>query len=267
MRRLLTALPLLTLPFLAGPPPAAAAPPIGAADVVILGEVHDNPEHHRIQAGYITRLAPRAVVFEMLTPEQAAMVRITPGTDFAALADRLGWAGSGWPDFALYQPVFETLEGIAVFGAALPRDTVRAAFAKGAAAVFGTDAARFGLDRPLPADQLATRRQMQFDAHCGAMPLDTMGGMVEAQRLRDAAFARTTLSALAETGGPVVLITGNGHARTDWAVPHMIAQAAPGVAVFSVGLTEKGADGPAPFDRRQITAPAPRPDPCARFGK
>jgi len=41
------------------------------ADVALLGEIHDNPEHHVRQAEAIASLAPSAVVFEMLTPEQA----------------------------------------------------------------------------------------------------------------------------------------------------------------------------------------------------
>lgn len=251
--------------LLAAAAPVAATPPIGEADIVILGEVHDNPEHHRIQARYIARLAPRAVVFEMLTPGQADRVRITGDTDFATLAEVLDWAGSGWPDFSLYQPVFAELQGVAIRGAALPRDRVRAAFSQGAAAVFGDGAARFGLDRPLPDDQLKIRRQLQFDAHCGAMPLGMMDGMVEAQRLRDAAFARATLSALDETGGPVILITGNGHARTDWAVPHMIRLAAPGVRVFSLGITEAGPAPADPYDQRLVTRPAARADPCLQL--
>ena len=45
-------------------------------DVVFLGEQHDNPAHHRKQAELVGEIAPQALVFEMLTPEQAA--RVTP---------------------------------------------------------------------------------------------------------------------------------------------------------------------------------------------
>src|SRR6056297_2182778 len=88
------------------------------ADVVVLGEVHDNPEHHLWQADSLRSLAPSAVVFEMLTPEQAG--RITPElrADLDALGDAIGWDESGWPDFALYQPVFEALGAAEIHGAA-----------------------------------------------------------------------------------------------------------------------------------------------------
>jgi uncharacterized iron-regulated protein len=90
-------------------------------------------------------------------------------------------------------------------------------------------------------------------------------GMVLAQRVRDAALARAALSALDETGGPVAVITGNGHARNDWGMPAKLALAAPGVPVLSVGQLEASPDGDAPYDLWLVTPEAERPDPCAAF--
>lgn len=246
---------------------AQAQTTLESADVVILGEVHDNAHHHVMQAEYIAQLRPKAVVFEMLDAAQAAKAEVTAQTDLDALAKELGWAESGWPDFALYRPVFAALEGRVAVGAARPRDEVRRAFAEGAAAVFGPQAARFGLTEALPEAQLEARMQMQFEAHCEAMPLQMMGGMVEAQRLRDAAFAQAVLEAVARYGRPVVLVAGAGHARTDWGVPHMLRRAAPELEVYSIGMTEEGREDAALFDHVIITAAARRPDPCAQFKK
>lgn len=238
---------------------------LAGAQVVILGEVHDNPAHHLWQAEAIAALTPSAVVFEMLTPAQAA--RITG--DLRETPERLGevleWEASGWPDFAIYLPVFEALGAASVYGAALPYEDVRAAVSEGAAARFEGDAGLYGLDHPLPDEDLALRLEMQADAHCNALPEDLLPGMVEAQRLRDAGFARTVLQAVDETGGPIALITGNGHARTDWAVPAMIAAARPDVSVVSIAQLEDRPEGPVPFDRWRVTEPAERDDPCAAF--
>ena len=238
---------------------------LGGSDVVILGEVHDNPAHHLWQAEALDALSPAAVVFEMLTPDQAA--EITPELLDApdALAEAIAWAASGWPDFALYQPVFAALGETAIFGAALPYEDVRAAVSEGAAARFAGDPQAFSLDQPLPENQQALREEMQAEAHCNALPAALLPGMVEAQRLRDAGFAARVLEALEETGGPVVLITGNGHARTDWAVPAMIAMAAPEVSVMSVGQFESEPEADIPFDLWRVTEPAERDDPCAAF--
>ncbi len=245
----------------------AQAEAMRAADVVLLGELHDNAAHHLGQAALLRQVAPKAVVFEMLTPQMAAVVNDYTG-DLAGLGDVIGWEDAGWPDFETYLPIFEALGDVPVAGAAAPRERVRAAFTQGAAAVFGANASRFGLTAPLPEDQLQTRLTAQFEAHCQAMPIEMMGGMVEAQRLRDAQFAQVTLDTLAQYGAPVVVITGNGHARRDWGVPFAIAQAAPDVSTFSVGFVEAPASAQdARFDATVVTEPAPRGDPCAAFNK
>ena len=87
----------------------AAARFVGAVDLyasmsqatfVVLGENHDNPDHHVLQARVLAALvaagrAP-AVAFEMLdTSQQPALdayVREHPG-DAAGLGDAVGWTG------------------------------------------------------------------------------------------------------------------------------------------------------------------------------
>ncbi|MDF1728477.1 MAG: ChaN family lipoprotein [Sulfitobacter sp.] len=239
-----------------------------AADIVILGEIHDNGAHHLLQAEIVKTLAPAAIVFEMLSPEQAELIDAAAMSDIAGLGDLIGWEASGWPDFALYGPLFEAIGTARVVGAALPRDEVRRAFQEGAASPFGPDAVDFGLTVPLAADQQEVREEMQFTAHCAAMPRDLMGGMVEAQRLRDAHFARTALRAVKNHGTPVVVITGNGHARRDWGIPAILGLAAPDLQVFSLGLLEAPASPSDPrFDASIVTDPAPRGDPCAALSQ
>lgn len=239
-----------------------ALPPAG---VVILGEVHDNPIHHQNQAMALRALKPKAVVFEMLSPEQAAVVNDS-GLKAAELAVAIGWADSGWPDFAIYEPVFAALGTAQVFGMAVPREQVRQAMEAGAAAVFGDDAARFGLATPLPDEDRALLEDEQREAHCDALPPEMLPGMVEAQRLRDAAFARTVLAAHEAVGGPVAVITGNGHAREDWGIPRALRLAAPDLVVLSLGQLEIGADtAGAPYSVWFTTPAAARDDPCAVF--
>ena len=240
--------------------------PLGeSADIVILGEIHDNPAHHLFQAKVISALNPRAVVFEMFGPDGAVALEGIDLGDAAAVGDALDWDDSGWPDFAIYAPVFAAMGEGRVFGGAAPRDEVRRAIADGAAVVFGDGAATLGLDRALPEDELADRLNGQMEAHCNALPVDMLGGMVEAQRLRDATLARATLDALEALGGPVVIITGNGHARRDWGVPVYLAAARPDLTVLSIGQFEAAPEGAVPFDHWRVTDPAPREDPCAAF--
>lgn len=242
----------LAVLFLTFALPATAQP---VADIVILGEVHDNADAHQGQAAALRELRPTAVVFEMLAAEHAARA----DADRSLIAD--AWEDSGWRDFPIYAPIFDAMGPARIIGAAAPRERVRAVYTDGPAALFGPDAPRFGLDQPLPEDQQQARLQLQFDAHCAAMPMEMMAGMVAVQRYRDAVFARAALDALATYGAPVVLVAGNGHARIDWGVPAKIAQAAPDVTTHSIGFVEGAPD--MPFNEVRIVPPAAREDPCA----
>ncbi|MEM7190503.1 MAG: ChaN family lipoprotein, partial [Pseudomonadota bacterium] len=115
-------------------------------------------------------------------------------------------------------------------------------------------------------DQSAREAEM-IEAHCNKLPNAMAAGMVEIQRLRDAAFATAVLRARDQSGGPIVLITGSGHARIDHGVPAALRAAAPDLSIISLG--QKEASDPAlapdvgePFDFLLTTAPVDRPDPC-----
>ncbi|MAM62728.1 ChaN family lipoprotein [Maritimibacter sp. UBA3975] len=255
----------LLLPLLL--PVAAHAGPLAGAvgDVFVLGEVHDNPAHHEAQAAAIRDIRPRAVVFEMLTEAQAAEVRDDRLDDPEALGELLGWEEAGWPDFDMYYPIFAASRGADVYGAAVPREETREAMDTGVAVAFGEGAEDYGLTDDLSAEELADRLNLQMEAHCGALPLDMLPGMVDLQRLRDAVLARAAITALEETGGPVAVIAGNGHTREDWGVPAYIARVRPQIIVVTMGQGEDGGTPEGTFDT-VIDAPGvDRGDPCAAF--
>lgn len=230
-------------------------------DVLLLGEVHDNPAHHALQAEAIQAALPTAVVFEMLTPSEASLLADVPRT---ADAMRAATRGFHWTNIGDYARVLASSP--VIIGAALHRDQVRAAFSSNAASVFGPDATEFGLTVPLPEDEQTVRELAQFDAHCEAMPIEMMSGMVEAQRLRDAAFARSVIAALDSYGAPIIVITGNGHARMDWGVPVYLNRVRPGLTATSVGQGERQEPPPGVFSWTLNDAPSPdRGDPCAVF--
>ncbi len=238
-----------------------------AQDVLILGEVHDNPAHHEAQADMVAAFAPRALVFEMLTPEQADAVTQDNRRDRAALAEALDWEASGWPDFGYYHPIFTAAPEARIFGAQVPREAARKVFEDGPGAVFSGDAAAYGLTDPLPEEEQATREAMQMEAHCDALPEAVLPGMVAVQRLRDAELALGVMRAIEATGGPVAVITGNGHARRDWGVPSYLARVAPGLEVRVIGQTEDGRALDGGFDEVLSSPMIAREDPCAAFGK
>lgn len=232
------------------------------ADIVVMGEEHDVPEHHLNQARWVEALRPKAVVFEMLPPDLGPVATRMAGAPPEDLGPALQWEARGWPDFDIYAPVFAAAEGARIVGAEVSRADLSRAMNEGAAAVFD-GAASFNLSEPLPEDERQARIAEQAEAHCGLLPDEMLPGMVEAQRLRDAALAQAALDAFDDTGGPVAIIAGHGHARTDRGVPALLARARPELAVLSIGQLTGESD--APFDMRVTTA-APADgggDPCA----
>lgn len=236
------------------------------ADVVVLGEVHDNPEHHRNQAAIVAELQPAALVFEMIPQEREAAVNElrAQGADRAALAEALDWEESGWPEFSYYAEVMEAAPQAQIFGAGQPSAEVRRAMLEGAAGVFGPDAAIYGLERQLEPEEQAAREAEQAAAHCDLLPPEMLGGMIEAQRFRDAGLADATLWARMMTGGgQVVVLAGSGHADKERGMPAMIALAEPGARVVSLGQFEGGEADAEAYDAILHAPAPPRGDPCA----
>lgn len=211
------------------------------ADLVVVGEIHDQPAHQQMQAALIAAIRARAAAFEMVPAEKTealAALRAAPGGPTAA--DDAAKAAAGWDRYIAWAPPIAALApGAPAIGAGQPRAALRKAVMEGSgAAAFDGDAARFGLDMPLPDDMQAAMVEEQVEAHCGALPAAMAPGMVEAQRLRDAAFAAALLAAR-EAGdpeaGPPVLVTGNGHARRGRGSPRYLSAAAPELSVFVIG--------------------------------
>lgn len=245
----------------------------GAADVVVLGERHDNPDHHSNQARIVAALEPDALVFEMIPQEHEDTVNRlrAEGASRAELAAALDWEASGWPAFDSYAQILDAAPQARVFGAEQPLADVRRAMVEGASGPFGPDAAIYGLDRPLDPVEQALREATQAAAHCDALPAEMLPGMVEAQRFRDAGLADAALWARTTTGGGrVAVITGNGHADRRRGMPAVLAIAAPELRVLALGQLEEGEAAPASddpsaerFDYTLRSPPPARGDPCA----
>jgi len=255
---------------------AGLATALEQATIVVLGEVHDNPVHHARQARLVRRLKPAGIAFEMVpaASEEGIRVFLAQGGKRRQIGPAIGWERMGWPDWDSYAPVFAAARGAYIAGGGVGRGDLRTAMAGGAAAGYGPGAKRLGLDRPLDAALRAEIEDEMIAAHCNKLPREVAANMVEAQRLRDARFAAAVLRALLRGGGErAVLITGNGHARTDRGVPAYLRVAAPELKVLSVGMIElaPGADPVAaavgqPYDFIWFSDPAEREDPCAQFG-
>jgi uncharacterized iron-regulated protein len=255
-------------------PQTTSAPSAIEPEFVLLGELHDNPDHHRARAEQLRRLISQepktVVVFEQFSRSEDAAVaqarKASPGdvnaVIDAAKFDRKGWR---WP---LHQPLFDIAlqSGAEIRGGNIDRDQIRKIVREGDAA-WPADLLALR-DRAVwnGTQQDALRKDIQ-DGHCGAMPEAMLPGMVQAQRARDAAMAQAMLDARKSGARRVVLIAGNGHVRRDVAVPvYLQAAGVPASDIDAIAYLEPGSETPAGGYDRVERAPAPsREDPCAQF--
>lgn len=261
---------------------------------VLLGEVHDNADHHRIRAQMILALASRwgpqsrsAVVFEHIGIDQELALtafraldlnrRPEPAELFAALV----WEKSGWPAEALFRPLFAAaldVEWPILPGNASKQD-VRSVARGGLATLQPGERERLGLGVPLPAAGQSALLDELEASHCGLMPRTAFGGMADAQRYRDAQMARALVDA-ASVHGRSLLMAGNGHLHKERGVPWHLTRMAPDKSVLSVLHLEvvDGKDMAADYLARTtddrpsadfmiLTPRAPRPDPCVEMRK
>jgi uncharacterized iron-regulated protein len=266
--------------------------------IVVLGEVHDNGEHHRFEASALPNAKSNfsqklGVVIEQLRADQQDGVRAfheldaktLPSaslSDFKRLTD---WDKSGWQQYN-YDPLLQAAidAKLPIYAGDVTRDAIMKVAKEGEAALPAEDRTRLKLDVPLgPKLDDASLSEIE-EAHCGTMPKEAFTGMAYAQRYRDATLADNVLKA-ADKHGSAILIAGNGHVRTDRGVPWYIKQRAPNAKVVSIMLIEvedgkndpetyvpRDPDGKPAVDYILFTPGVTgRPDPCekmrAKMGK
>ena len=257
---------------------------LGAYRAILVGEQHDNRDHHRLQAWLVRYLAslgtPIAVAFEMLdVDDQAKIDRALsqPNVDAAGLAETVAWSASGWPDFSLYAPVFEAAlrADAPLLASGLPRAQAMQVARGQAGKRFDDIRARYGLDEPLSEELGSALAQEMQAAHCGHMPERMLPSMIAVQRLRDGLLAEGVRSGLVGTQR-VVLVAGNGHVRKDRGVPSLLSKVGvQGVSVVGLlevdperrALADYVADHGSAFDYIVLTPRASDRDHCAELLK
>ena len=248
-----------------------------AAHFRLLGEVHDNPDHHAIQAELLDAVGGAGirpvVAFEQFDREydaalqqrQAAGMLTADEVAEVVKFDRRGW------NWEFYRPLVDVAlrYGMPLRAANLSRTAV-GRIVKQTLTLRGHENA---FDSPWSADKEQELHDIIVEGHCGALPESMVPPMIGAQRARDSMLA----DALKNAGRDgAVLITGNGHVRRDLAVPLYLQAATPALAICAVGLLEVDASRNEPaayvattatpeFDLVCFTPRWSRPDPCATF--
>lgn len=181
------------------------------ADVLLLGEQHDDPEHQRMQYEAVKWLSIRnqlgAVVLEMAERGTSTAALPTSATP-AQVQSALQWQEAAWP-WEKYSPaIMEAVRaGVPVLGGNLPRTQARSAMRDQ------------GLDQTLRPEALERQREAIREGHCQLLAQAQVPGMARIQIARDKAMAQTLAEAHRSPGTTAVLITGAGHTLRTAGVP------------------------------------------------
>jgi uncharacterized iron-regulated protein len=258
---------------------------LARADFVLLGERHDNPDHHLLQAEALRSLIAvgrrPAVGFEMLGLDDAGAVAnhlAAAPNDAAGLGQAVNWNKRGWPDWAMYQPIAEAAlqAKLRIVPTNLPLATATKMTRNGLAALDPSMVRELRLDQPPPEPVFARMAADIRDAHCGYAPEEILKPMVDVQRARDSQMAESLMAADDPDGA--ILVAGAGHVRNDYGIPIYLRAKAPEKRVISIAFVEVDApktepqsyalsypNAHLPFDYVWFTPRVDDEDPCEKF--
>ncbi|WP_448093999.1 ChaN family lipoprotein [Pseudomonas lini] len=228
---------------------------------LIVGEQHDNRDHHQLQLWLLQALGERrpqgSLLLEMLTPDQQARVdHVRHASPLPAdLPNALAWQ-SGW-DWNLYGPIvgFVLTQPYPLLAANLDTLEVRTVYAK-PPTLNGSRS-----NAPMVKETLLAQIS---DSHCGLLPTSQMPAMLAVQQQRDRRMAGRLLAAPT----PSLLIAGAYHARKDVGVPIHVLDLDEPEAPTVLMLAEQGAEvTPAMADYVWYTPATPPQDYCAQMRK
>jgi uncharacterized iron-regulated protein len=270
--------------------PAEVVRAAAEADVVLIGETHDNPDHHKLQAWLLRQIALKgkrpAVVMEMIGADKAddlANVQLASNVTADGIGTKLDWDNSGWPSFAIYRPILDAALGanLTILPGNASVDQTRQVNQQGMGALSYAERVRLGVGSQLPAPLAAALTDELKASHCNQLVDADVASMVQVQRFRDAVLADSVLKAVDKSGGGgAVLIAGAGHVRSDRGVPLYLRARASGLKIVTIQLSEviSGVENPedgVPHDASGkpaadfvwYTARSERPDPCGELQK
>ena len=191
---------------------------------VLLGEKHDNPDHHALQLRILQALISvdnvDKLTMEMLdstASENLDAFLETPFESEEALKNFLNWDDQGW-SWAYYGALIQAAHraGVPVTAGNLAAETVMQIYSSPTATE---------IEAVLDAEVMSRLLADIDESHCGLLPESQFPPMVRVQQTRDNTMARSLLLDEEENHGLAVLITGNYHARKDLGVPnYLIAQ-------------------------------------------
>ena len=260
---------------------------INKYDFVLLGETHNNPDQHILQAYVIKSLVNGGrrplVAFEMLNMSQVEAL-----TNFFESYPRssqkffnaVNWENSGWPDWKIYTPIVDEAlaANLEISPANISRQITKKLMVLGLEGLTPSQIKQLQVNQSLP-KRLQDLLKIEIQkSHCGYAPTDLLDKMVLTQFVKDAHMAWAISKSRKQKS--VVLITGVGHVRKDWAIPFHLKRLIPNGTTATIAFLEVNHGGQAvtdystnseisgiPYDYIWFTPRVDVEDACEKFKK
>ncbi|MBC8997918.1 ChaN family lipoprotein [Pseudomonas sp. N40(2020)] len=228
---------------------------------LIIGEQHDNADHHAAQLWLLQSLGKQrsqgSLLLEMLTPDQQPKVDALrqSASQPDNLPDALAWQ-EGW-DWSLYGPIvrFALTQPYPLLAANLDNNEIRSFYRN--PSVMPGERSNAQSVKTVLLEQIS-------DSHCGLLPESQMPAMLAVQQQRDRRMAERLLDAPT----PSLLLAGAWHARKDVGVPLHVVDLGATQAPAVLMLAEQGAEVTAAMaDYVWYTPAMPKRDYCEEMRK
>lgn len=225
---------------------------------ILLGENHDNPDHHWLQAEIINLLAQNSpkpnLVIEMIRVDQMQRLegyRSQKNAKAKFLGTALQWEKNGWPKWDIYLPIAEQIfaHNLQIFPGHAAKQTTRHLIKSNLGILPQKAKEVYILDKPLEPELDKALINEVRQSHCNRLPENVLRPMSNIQRFRDAWMADVMLQAKQGEQGkthPVILIAGSGHVRDDRGAPWYLKQRDPQKAeqnnIITIQFVETSSD-------------------------
>lgn len=211
---------------------------------VLLGEIHDNADHHQIQSRILDAMVLRgrrpAVVMEQFDVDQQEKINSIAHRKEDSLAEKLSGLRQqmrGSWEWNHYEPMLSRAlrDRLPIVASNLSREMLRTVAREGYGVLGVGEESRLSL-AAVWTDERQTQLMREVAlGHCGKVPDHVLEYVTRSQRARDAVMADKMI--MAKRNG-VVGIIGRNHARYDIGVPLYLAARTPEEPVLSIGLVE-----------------------------
>lgn len=210
--------------------------------VILIGEKHDNPDHHRFESRLLESLvtAQTAVAFEMLDDGfKPALETLPEELTLAELKTALQWPEQGW-SWEDYGPLLLQVmqQGGHIKAANIGRSQMMSIYREASSAL--KDQRRFASVARVRDSLQEPIMNLVFESHCGKMAKEKLQPMVDIQLAKDASMATALVC---PTDGiqslRSILIAGGVHSRKDVGVPRHLPEKTQAVTLLMIEVDDQ----------------------------